>query len=288
MTTATQLGVTAALRFRDVGNAVVTAALWLEYINETYLETLRSNPLLPFLETTEQLVTVTPPSRAATLAADIWTVNWVYDVTDDYRMIPQEGRGDQWHQDQARSATDIACTYRLRGNQLEVFPIPQYATQFAYEGVLIPAPLAAVTTLNGSAAGGVAGTLTCTGVDVGDTLLSVVGVKTSDQSVFDFTSQFSVGTVDDTITNAGGTATTGYVLTVTYTHTDGTGSPVWGAGWDSLLLHGAFAKAYLDDGNDKWFTIEQGLYTAAVKDLTNFFLFARTETNVPIRDAFWS
>jgi hypothetical protein len=210
MTTAANIGVAAALRIRDIGNTVATAAYWLELLNETYLETLRSNPTLPFLETSEQTVVVSAGTRGTALATGIWTVNWVYDVTDDYRMIPQEGRGDQWHQDQARSATDIPCTYRVRANTLEVFPLPTVDTTFAYEGVLLPAALA-----------------------TGDT-------------------------------------------------------PVWGAAWDSLLLHGMMAKFYLDDGNDKWFTIEQGLYTAAVKDLTNFFLFARTETNVPIRDAFWS
>lgn len=210
MTTAANIGIAAALRFRDVSATVVSAALWLEYLNETYLETLRSNPLWPFLETAEQTLVVSAGTRATALATDIWTVNWVYDVTDDCRLVPQEGRGDQWHQDQARSDSNVPCTYRLRANSLEVFPKPLVDTTVAYEGVLLPAPLA------------------------------------------------------------------------------GGGSPIWGAGWDSLLIDGMLAKAYIDDGNEKWFTLQQGLLNAHVKAMTNFYLFARTETNVPIRDTFWS
>lgn len=210
MATATAIGVTAALRFRDVNGAIVTPALWLEYLNEVYLETLRSNALLPFLETSEQTVTVLANTRAIALPTDIWAVNWAYDVTDDCRLVPQEGRGDQWHQDQARSDQNVPCTYRLRANQLELFPKPLVDTVVALEGVLLPAPLT------------------------------------------------------------------------------GGQSPVWGAGWDSLLIHGMLAKAYIDDGNDKFFTIHQGQYHDQQKALINFFLLARTETNVPVRDTFWS
>lgn len=141
MTTATNIGVRAALRFRDVGGVVVDAAGWLGYLNATYNDINTKTPLWPWLESSEQTVTVLANTRAIALPTDIWTLNWAYDLTDDYRLIPQEGRGDQWHQDHLRSETGQPVTYRVRSNTIEVFPQPTTDTVLKLEGVFAPAAL---------------------------------------------------------------------------------------------------------------------------------------------------
>lgn len=142
MTTATNIGVAAAARFRDVSNAIVSPTLWLQYLNDSYNEINRFSPLWPWLETAEQTVTVPAATRSIALPTDIWSANWVYNTTDDWPMIPQEGRGDQFTQGNLRSDNGQPTTYRLRGAVLEVFPLPLVATTFVLEGTLVPAALA--------------------------------------------------------------------------------------------------------------------------------------------------
>lgn len=67
-----------------------------------------------------------------------------------------------------------------------------------------------------TAAGGAAGDITVTGVDLATSVVvSVVAIKDADQSVLDLTDEFEVS-ADDTINNTGGTATTGYHLAVVW------------------------------------------------------------------------
>lgn len=149
MTTATNLGVQAAARFKDPSFRVITAANWLIYTNMAYKKANNRSPFWPWNEIAEATVTVpdtgTPGAvnnRAAALPADTLAVNWAYDVTDDYRLVPQEGRGDQWHQDHLRSEVGQPVTYRLRNNKIELFPTPNVATVVAFEAVTAPVVLA--------------------------------------------------------------------------------------------------------------------------------------------------
>lgn len=141
MTTATALGVRCATRFRDSAFVVVTAANWLDYCNESYRELNMATPLWPWLESSELSTTVNAGLRCGDLAADVVQVNWVYNVTDDVRMMPSEGRGAQWR-DVLRSDTSQPITYRLRNKALEVFPLPTVNTLLKYEAVLFPVDLA--------------------------------------------------------------------------------------------------------------------------------------------------
>lgn len=210
MTTATQIGVLAAARFRDTANTVVSASLWLAYLNEAYNDVNTHTPLWPWLETAEQTISLVAGTRSAALPTGVWTVNWVYDVTDDYRLIPQEGRGDQWHQDRLRSETGQPVTYRLRNSNIEVFPNPTANTSLVAECVSWPAVLA------------------------------------------------------------------------------GGDSPVFGQQWDTVLLDGMLSRAYDDDGNDKWADRHEARFLAGKNKMLTAILYARTETNAPIRDVFWS
>ena len=287
MTTASALATACGNRFRDSTNVVVSPQQWLAYLNEALNEINTSSQFWPWLETSEQTVNLTAGTRSASLPTDVWTVNWVYDTTDDYRLIPQEGRGDQWHQDRLRSETGQPVTYRLRGSTIEVFPNPTANTTLVLEGVKPPDALAATTNAVTSATGGSAGALTATGVASGDTLISVIGVKDSDQSVHDYTSEFAI-TGTDTIDNTGGSATTGYHLTVTYSSLSGSASPPFGQEWDYVIIAGALARAYDDDGNQPWADRQAAKFQAGIKAMQAFYFMARTETNTPIRDTFWS
>ena len=64
-------------------------------------------------------------------------------------------------------------------------------------------------------AGGAAGPLTLTGITLQDRILSVQAHTTATGVIADLTSEFSISAAD-TITNAGGTATTGRTLFVTW------------------------------------------------------------------------
>lgn len=141
MTTATNLGVRAAERFRDSGNAIVLAAQWLSYCNEAYNQLNAFTPLWPWLETSEQTLSFTANNRSAALPTDVLAVNWAYDTTDDYRLIDQMGRGDFFHQDHLRSEVGQPVTYRVVGANMELNPTPSVATTVKAECVLQPAAL---------------------------------------------------------------------------------------------------------------------------------------------------
>ncbi len=294
MTTASQLATRCDTRFKGSSNSVVSAASWLAYLNEAYNRVNIFSPLWPWLETAEQTLTV-PDSgvvgavnnRGAALPSNVVGINWAYDVTDDYRLIDQMGRGDFFHQDHLRSEVGQPVTYRLRASQLELNPTPQVATTVVLEAILVPSALAADTLNVTSHTGGVAGNITATGVAVGDTLLSVVGVKTSDQSVHDFSSEFTI-TATNTINNSGGTTTAGYVLTITWRSLSSSSTPVFPAAYHDILIDGALAGAYLDDGNAAQGTEYEKRFSDRLTHMMYSILMNRTETNQPIRDTFWS
>lgn len=143
MTTAATIGVQAAARFRDSTNAIVSTGQWLSYANQAYGKINGASPLWPWLESSEQTISVTGGTRSASLPADVWAVNWVYDVTNDRRLIPNEGAGAQWLWGQLRSDTgDSPYTYRLRNNTIELFPTPNGTISLRAECVTYPAALA--------------------------------------------------------------------------------------------------------------------------------------------------
>ena len=288
MTTASALCAQAAVRFKDPNNRVISANEWLNYLNQCYKQVNSATPLWPWLESSEQLITVLSGARSAALPTDVVGINWVYNTTSDYRMVPQEGRGDQWHQDHLRSEVGQPVTYRLRSGNLEVFPAPDSMNViFAVECTMYPAALNAAVEVATSVAGGAAGNLTVAGIAVGDVLQSVVGVKTSDQSVHDFTSEFSIFAAN-TITNTGGTSSTGYVLIVTYSAPSSSDSPIYPTVYHEDLIEGMLALAYLDDGTTAQYQAYWVMFQARIKQMLGDVLLSRTETNVPIRDTFWS
>jgi hypothetical protein len=294
MTTASQLATRCDDRFRGSSNSVISASQWLSYLNEAYDRVNVFSPWWPWLEIAEQTLTVPDTgvvgavnNRAASLPTDVIGINWAYDITDDYRLIDQMGRGDFFHQDHLRSEVGQPVTYRLRGSKIELNPTPAVATSVAVEVTLLPTALAADTITNFNATGGAAGNITATGVAVGDTLLAVMGVKDSDQSRTDFTSQFTI-TATNTINNSAGSATTGYHLAVVWRTASGSASPVFPSGYHDILIDGALAACYLDDGNQGMHDKYEARFQSRLQAMLISVQANRTETNQPIRDTFWS
>lgn len=145
MTIASDIGLVAARRFTDVPAAVVTAAQWLEYLNQTYNEINSATPLWPWLESSVITLAVSGgANQSGALQSDVWQVNWVYNTTDDYPLVPVEGRGAQWYQGFLRTAVGSQpTTYRLRGTTIELFPSSSSTVNIVYEAIIFPAVLAA-------------------------------------------------------------------------------------------------------------------------------------------------
>lgn len=287
MTTASALATRASIRFRDPGFAVIANSQWLAYLNEAYNRVNAASPLWPWLESTVQTLSFTAGNRSVALPTDVIGVNWAYDSTDDYRLIDQMGRGDFFHQDHLRSETGQPVTYRVVGSTMELNPTPLTNTTVVVECILMPSALAADTISTFEATGGAAGNITATGVAVGDTLLAVGGVKTADQTYFDFSSQFSI-TAANVINNSAGTATTGYKLVVVWRTLSSSASPIFPSAFHDVLIEGALAAAYLDDGNFRAHDKCESRFSDRIKSMLASVQLSRTETNQPIRDTFWS
>ena len=296
MTTVSALVAQAAGRFKDPNYRVITAAQWVNYLNQCYKKVNNATPLWPWNESVEAQVniaandgTINPTDttgRRVALPTDMWQVNWVYNVTADYRMIPQEGRGDQWHQDHLRSEVGQPVTYRIVNQNLEVFPLCEAAYTFALEGMQYPAALSLNAPQDLTVAGGAAGSFTVTGIDVGDTLLSVVKVDDTTHAGTDITADVSISALNTILTTV---STTGTHIVVTWQSMQpGTDSPVYPQSFHEDLLDGMLALAYLDDGSTEQYTAHWAAFTAAVKQMEMHVLSFRTETYVPIRDVFWS
>ena len=293
MSTASQLATRCDQRFKGVNNSVIGVTEWLSYLNEAYDKVNRFSPNWPWLETTEQALTV-PDSgtvgainnRSAALPADVFAIAWAYDVTDDYRLIDQQAAGDFWHQDHLRSEVGQPVTYRLRNNSIELSPTPSVATSVVLQAVKLPSALSADTYNTLEVPGGVAGNLTVAGLNAGDTLIAVGGVKTSDQTYVDFSSQFTI-TANNTINNSGGSATTGYELVVVWRSLNSSATPVFPSQYHDILIDGALSQAYLDDGNPGQGTAYGTLFQSGIQGMLSQLAQSRTETNSIIRDIFW-
>lgn len=218
MTTYQNLRISAAQRFTDPSNAIIgdTSASsirnWGDYINAAYRDVNRASPWWPWLESSEQTVTVLANTRGIALPTNVFSVNWVYDTTNDKRIIPDQGRGSQYRGGyQLRSTTgEISETFKLRSGNVELYPMVTKDTVLVIECVIFPAVLSA----NGDL-------------------------------------------------------------------------PVFPAVFHENLIDGALAYAYLDDGAFDEYNLLWAKFQAEIKQMRETALAARSETYVPIRDAFW-
>lgn len=142
MSTFAALRISAAGRFRDVPNNVVSDAQWKDYVNQAYEWANTQSPLWPWCEPAAVTVTVTAGSNVVALPTDVLQVNSAYDTTDNYVLQAMEGRGEQ-DRHYLRTDTGPPLQYRVRGSSLEVFPTPVANTAVQLECVLMPVDMVA-------------------------------------------------------------------------------------------------------------------------------------------------
>lgn len=139
MATIAALITQAQARFNDPDNDLVSDAQWLAYMNQSYRVVNGDSPLWPWLESAQQTVTFSANNNVATLVTNALAVNWVYDVTHDHRLIPQMGKGDQYHTFlDVESTSDVPVSYQVHSNQLLLWPKNSIAIDVKYEAVLFP------------------------------------------------------------------------------------------------------------------------------------------------------
>jgi hypothetical protein len=130
-------------RFGDTSNNVVTAATWSTYLNTAYQFANGRTPLWPWLEAQSTSVTVTAGSRSAALPADTFQVHSVYNLTNDFPLVPLADRRqqqDSWVLGSTERGTP--SHYRLRNATIELFPLAEANTNLQIEYVANVADLA--------------------------------------------------------------------------------------------------------------------------------------------------
>lgn len=130
----------AAARFRDPTNVIVSDADWKNYVNTAYGDVLMRFPYAPWNEASTT-VTVNAGSRSATLPVNVFQVTAVYDQTNGFPMVPMEGRAQVFNEYPQQTETGQAMHYRIFGNTLQVYPLPQTNTTYVVEYLVQPAEL---------------------------------------------------------------------------------------------------------------------------------------------------
>jgi hypothetical protein len=133
MSTRATIRTRAAARFGDPSFSVVSSSTWNDHISDAEADVYAASPWWPWNEMRTASLSA-PTTGLVTLPTDAWRVNSVYDLTDDYPLVPLEGRGDYLNYfSQVASALSQPTNYRLRGSTLEVLPHPQVTTALAIE-----------------------------------------------------------------------------------------------------------------------------------------------------------
>lgn len=129
-------------RFRDTGNAIYTASVWADYINDAYSDVLSASPWWPFLMA--RASNSVTSSGEVTLPTDAWRVTAVYNDTDNYVLQPIDGNSDyRYYFPDADANLGNPTHYRLRANVLEVYPRPAATITVVIDYTVAPAQLGA-------------------------------------------------------------------------------------------------------------------------------------------------
>lgn len=131
-------------RWRDPTNAILTDQNWTDYINDTYHDVLAASPFWPFAQSSSSSVVVNQGVRSALLPnVNVLGVTAVYNVTDLYPMQPVEGSDRVYRDWPDQTEVGLVGAYRLRGNTIEVYPLPDKNVTLKIEFQSVPVDLAA-------------------------------------------------------------------------------------------------------------------------------------------------
>lgn len=131
-----------ATRFRDTSNQIVSDNDWKLYVNTAYGDALIAMPFFPWNEASTTLQ-ILANARSVNLPTDVWKVTAVYDSTDQFPMVPLEGRDQVYNEYPQQTEVGQPMHYRIFGGQLQVYPLPQSNTNFIVEYSVQPADLVA-------------------------------------------------------------------------------------------------------------------------------------------------
>lgn len=125
----------AETRFRDTANDTYSPTEWADYVNDAYLDVLTATPWWPFHEALSAPLVVAAQATGVALPADVWRVDAVYNLTDDYPLVPSQGRSEHLYSFPGPGETEfsIPTHYRIRNNRLLVYPNPARATTLHVE-----------------------------------------------------------------------------------------------------------------------------------------------------------
>jgi hypothetical protein len=136
-----------ATRFRDPGFVIVADADWKNYVNDVYHEMLTQTDFYPWNEQSTTLTiagntgTTYPLTRSVPLPTDVWQVTAIWDITDQFPMIPLEGRAQVYQEYPQQIELGQPMHYRIFNNMIEVYPAPTVTIQYLVEYLQMPADL---------------------------------------------------------------------------------------------------------------------------------------------------
>lgn len=130
----------AATRFRDPTNVIVDDTTWKLYVNSAYGDLLMRMPYGPWTEGSTT-ITINSGVRSGALPTDVNRVSAVWNSTDGFPMVPLEGRMQVFNEYPQQIEIGQPMHYRIFGNSLYVYPLPQANTSFTVEYFKLPADM---------------------------------------------------------------------------------------------------------------------------------------------------
>lgn len=134
MTTFAGLADIASARIRDPNHEVVTCTTWYTYLNLAWKQVQQASDQWPWNQDYDEIeVTVAANARQGCLDAtgEVLSVRYVYDSTNSAPLvqITDSGARSRYHlgNPAASVAPGAPMEYRIKGNEIEVFPLPATA-----------------------------------------------------------------------------------------------------------------------------------------------------------------
>lgn len=131
-------------RFRDTSNAIYSAAEWADYVRDAEADVYAASPWWPFHE--NQASNTITSGGTLTLPSDAFRVTAVYNDTNDFPLVPIDGRSDyRYYFPDPGTNLGTPTHYRLQANELEVYPRPASDVDITIDYMVAPAVMSSGT-----------------------------------------------------------------------------------------------------------------------------------------------
>lgn len=140
MTTVAALADQLAVRFRDPNKEIISCTQWYEYINQAWGEIQQTTSQWPWNKDYDDItVTVAANQQQGCLDAsgEVLEVRSVLDATNNRPLRQSEGNGAfrQFEGNSATATTASPSYYRMKGNEIELYPTPSQAITLTVRAV---------------------------------------------------------------------------------------------------------------------------------------------------------